>query len=128
MTPDGMTYSGLPSDRWRDDYSNHTDASLSVFDLELDWSRHRARRGSRPLRLSCLEFKLLRFLMLQPTRIFSREEIIEAVWPSGIHIGLRTVDVHIASLRRALDIPSCPNPLRTVRGRGYSLDPEVELN
>lgn len=82
------------------------------------------RRAAQPLRLSCLELKLLRFLMMQPRRIFSREEIIAGVWPAGIHVGRRTVDVHMASLRRALDMPPYPNPLRTVGGRGYALDPE----
>jgi two-component system phosphate regulon response regulator PhoB len=100
----------------------HTAAPLTVHDIELDWHRHRLKRGSRDVRLSTLELSLLRFLMTEPSRVFSREEILKGVWPRGINVGARTVDVHIAALRKALAVPSAPSPLRTVRGRGYSLD------
>jgi len=117
--------SATGSDTGVENFQSPAEPPLTVFDIELDWDRHRAKRASRDIRLSALEFKLLRFLMLAPKRIFSREEIIAAVWPSNIHVGPRTVDVHIASLRKALDIPRTPNPLRTIRGRGYSLDVEA---
>jgi two-component system phosphate regulon response regulator PhoB len=100
----------------------HTDAPLTVSDIELDWSRHRLKRGSRDVRLSTLDLRLLRFLMAEPSRVFSREEILRSVWPDGINVGVRTVDVHIAALRKALAVSSAPSPVRTVRGRGYSLD------
>ncbi len=100
-----------------------TDATLVVFDIELDWRRHRIKRASQDIHLSTLDLRLLRFLMMEPSRVFSRDEILKGVWPHGINVGLRTVDVHIAALRKALGTPSAPNPVRTVRGRGYSLDP-----
>jgi two-component system phosphate regulon response regulator PhoB len=102
--------------------AHHTAALLTVRDIELDWNRHRLKRGSRNVRLSTLDLSLLRFLMGDPSRVFSREEILKGVWPDGINVGVRTVDVHIAALRRALDVSSAPNPVRTVRGRGYALD------
>jgi len=100
----------------------HTNASLVVCDIELDWNRHRIKRGCHKIHLSTLDLRLLRFLMAEPSRVFSREDILKGVWPQGINVGLRTVDVHIAALRRALGISGAPNPVRTVRGRGYSLD------
>jgi two-component system phosphate regulon response regulator PhoB len=102
--------------------SSHIPNSLIVCDIELDWARHRIRRGSLDLHLSTLDFRLLHFLMSEPSRVFSREEILKGVWPRGINVGARTVDVHIATLRKALHVESRPNPVRTVRGRGYSLD------
>ena len=100
----------------------HTDVPIIVGDIELDWNRHRIKRGSRDIHLSTLDLRLLRFLMEKPSRIFSRDEILKGVWPRGINVGARTVDVHIAALRRALSAASVPDPVRTVRGRGYSLD------
>lgn len=100
----------------------HTNSSILVFDVELDWDHHRIRRGDRDVYLSTLEARLLRFLMEQPRRVFSREELMKGVWPAGITVGPRTVDVHIASLRKALAAPEAPSPLRTVRGRGYAFD------
>lgn len=97
---------------------------MFVFDVELDWDQHRIRRQMREIHLSALETRLLRFLMEEPRRLFSREELMKGVWPAGITVGPRTVDVHIASLRKALTIPGAPNPVRTVRGRGYSFDME----
>jgi two-component system phosphate regulon response regulator PhoB len=98
--------------------------SLRFADVELDWLTHRVRKGGRLLHLSALHMKLLRFLMLSPTRVFTRSEILRSVWPQGVFVSERTVDVHMAALRKALDVPGQPNPVRTVRGRGYSLDDE----
>jgi two-component system phosphate regulon response regulator PhoB len=105
-------------------HTHHTQGPMFVFDVELDWDQHRIRRQMREIHLSALETRLLRFLMEEPRRLFSREELMKGVWPAGITVGPRTVDVHIASLRKALTIPGAPNPVRTVRGRGYSFDME----
>jgi len=102
-----------------------TEETLRFMDIELHWRAHRVRRGVRLIHLSTLEMQLLRFLMLSPNRVFTRDEILRGVWPHGIFVTERTVDVHIAGLRRALHDPNGPNPLRTVRGRGYSLDNSV---
>jgi two-component system phosphate regulon response regulator PhoB len=101
---------------------NFVDASLRFLDIELDWLAHRVIRGGRLLHLSTLHVRLLRFLMLSPTRVFTRSEILQNVWPQDVFVLERTVDVHIAVLRKALDVPGRTNPVRTVRGRGYSLD------
>ena len=95
---------------------------IRYVDLELDWRTHRATRGRRTIHLSLLDLKLMRLFMLAPGQVFTRTEILEAVWPIGIHVCDRTVDVHMAALRKALHVPHAPNPVRTVRGRGYSLD------
>ncbi|MDB5397735.1 MAG: DNA-binding response regulator [Rhodospirillales bacterium] len=99
-----------------------SDATLRFLDIELDWQAHRVRRGKRIIHLSTLDLRLLRFLMLAPTRVFTRNEILKGVWPRGIFVTERTVDVHMAALRKALSDVGAPNPVRTVRGRGYSLD------
>jgi two-component system phosphate regulon response regulator PhoB len=120
---DDILSAGSPSETSSQEPAYHTTAPLTVHDIELDWDKHRLKRGSRDVRLSTLDLSLLRFLMIEPSRVFSREEILKGVWPRGINVGARTVDVHIAALRKALDVSSAPNPVRTVRGRGYSLDP-----
>jgi two-component system phosphate regulon response regulator PhoB len=98
------------------------DAILRFMDIELDWRGHRVRRGRRLLQLSTLDVRLLRFLMLSPGEVFTRDEILRRVWPQGVYVCDRTVDVHMAALRKALHDPHLPDPVRTVRGRGYSLD------
>ena len=95
---------------------------LRFMDIELDWRGHRVRRGNRLLQLSTLDVRLLKFLMLSPGEVFTRDEILQGVWPHGVYVCDRTVDVHMAALRKALHDPHQPDPVRTVRGRGYSLD------
>jgi two-component system phosphate regulon response regulator PhoB len=118
-----QTGNALPHETPRPTHANRKFSPMFVFDIELDWEHHRIRRGDRDIHLSALETRLLRFLMEAPRRVFTREELVQGVWPAGITVGPRTVDVHIASLRKALSIPHAPNPVRTVRGRGYSFDP-----
>ena len=98
------------------------DGTLLYLDIELDWRTHRVTRGRRPIHLSTLDLTLLRFLMLAPGQVFTRDEILDCVWPKGVHVCDRTVDVHMAALRKALHVPDQPDPVRTIRGRGYSLD------
>lgn len=98
-------------------------------DLELDPGTHRVTRGARTLHLGPTEFRLLEFLMRHPRRVFSREDVLNAVWGRDIHVEPRTVDVHIRRLRKAINAPGEPDLVRTVRAAGYALDlvedPEV---
>jgi two-component system phosphate regulon response regulator PhoB len=68
------------------------------------------------------EFRLLRFLLERPGRVYSREQLLDAVWGSGVYVDARTVDVHIGRLRKALTEPGEADPIRTVRSAGYALD------
>lgn len=96
---------------------------LLVFDdLRLDLVRHRAERAGRQLSLGPTEFRLLEFFMRQPGRVFSRDDILKAIWGAGIHVELRTVDVHIRRLRKEINAPGEKDLIRTVRSAGYAFD------
>jgi two-component system phosphate regulon response regulator PhoB len=93
---------------------------LRAADIELDRETHRIRRAGRELHLGPTEYRLLEFLMQSPGRVFSRSQLLDAVWGSNVFVDERTVDVHVGRLRRALGRGRIP--IRTVRGTGYSLD------
>src|SRR5665213_562793 len=93
---------------------------LRAADIELDRETHRIRRAGRELHLGPTEYRLLEFLMQSPGRVFSRSQLLDAVWGSNVFVDERTVDVHVGRLRRALGRGGIP--IRTVRGTGYSLD------
>lgn len=95
---------------------------LVAGDLELDRETHRVRRAGKELHLGPTEFRLLEFLMQSPGRVYTREQLLDAVWGNDVYIDERTVDVHIGRLRKALNRPRMPDPIRTVRGAGYSFD------
>jgi two-component system phosphate regulon response regulator PhoB len=95
---------------------------LAAGDVELDRETHRVRRSGRELHLGPTEFKLLEFLMERPGRVFSREQLLNGVWGQDVYIDERTVDVHVGRLRKALNSGQDPDPIRTVRGAGYSFD------
>jgi two-component system, OmpR family, phosphate regulon response regulator PhoB len=95
---------------------------LECGDIELDVARHRVRRGGKPVRLGPTEFRLLRHLMEQPGRVFSREQLLGAVWSHDFDIESRTVDVHVRRLRQALNEGGLPDVIRTVRSAGYAID------
>jgi two-component system phosphate regulon response regulator PhoB len=95
---------------------------LIAGDIELDRETHRVRRGGRELHIGPTEFKLLEFLMQSPGRVFSREQLLDGVWGHDVYIDERTVDVHVGRLRKAINRPRKPDPIRTVRGSGYSFD------
>lgn len=97
-------------------------SQLRAGDLELDRIAHRARRGGRELRLGPREFRLLEFLMQSPGRVFTREQLLDGVWGRDVYVDERTVDVHIGRLRKALNRGRQPDPIRTVRGAGYSFE------
>ncbi|HEY4030877.1 MAG TPA: phosphate regulon transcriptional regulator PhoB [Caulobacteraceae bacterium] len=93
-------------------------------DIVIDRVAHRVRRGGREVHLGPTEFRLLDYLMQHPGRVFSREQLLDAVWGSDVYVEARTVDVHIGRLRKALNHEIETDPIRTVRSAGYSLDLE----
>src|SRR4249920_3406955 len=97
-------------------------ALLKAGDLELDRDTRRVSRSGREVHLGPTEFRLLEFLMESPGRVYTREQLLDGVWGRDIYIDERTVDVHMGRLRRALNRGNEPDPLRTVRGAGYSID------
>ena len=97
---------------------------LSYADIEMDVTAHKVRRGGKPVQLGPTEFRLLRHLLEQPGRVFSRERLLDAVWQHDPAIDARTVDVHVRRLRKALNEGGRPDLIRTVRSAGYSLDAE----
>jgi two-component system phosphate regulon response regulator PhoB len=95
---------------------------LVAGDIELDRETHRVRRAGKELHLGPTEFRLLEFLMQSPGRVFSREQLLDGVWGRDVYIDERTVDVHVGRLRKAINRARRPDPIRTVRGAGYSFD------
>ncbi len=91
-------------------------------DITMDRVAHRVRRDGREIHLGPTEFRLLDYLMQHPGRVFSREQLLDAVWGSDVYVEARTVDVHIGRLRKALNTDDEVDPIRTVRSAGYSLD------
>ena len=97
-------------------------ARLAAGDLELDRDTRRVSRASREVHLGPTEFRLLEFLMQSPGRVFSREQLLDGVWGHDSEVEMRTVDVHIRRLRKALNGAGGIDLLRTVRSVGYALD------
>jgi two-component system phosphate regulon response regulator PhoB len=97
-------------------------AILKVGDIALDRERRRVLRGDLEVELGPTEFRLLEYLMQSPGRVYSREQLLDGVWGSEVYIDERTVDVHVGRLRKALSTGKQTDPIRTVRGSGYSFD------
>ena len=95
---------------------------LACGEIELDRQTRRVRRAGRELHLGPTEFRLLERLMEKPGRVFSRAQLLDSVWGMDAEIDERTVDVHVGRLRKALSRPADRDPIRTVRGTGYSFD------
>jgi two-component system phosphate regulon response regulator PhoB len=95
---------------------------LEVGDLKLDPVAHRVERRGNQLAVGPTEYRLLKFFMESPGRVFSRGQLLDGVWGTGSEIEERTVDVHIRRLRKAIMVDNSPDPIRTVRSAGYSLD------
>lgn len=93
--------------------------ALDYAGVEMDLAAHKVRRDGQPVALGPTEYRLLRHLLEKPGRVFSRQQLLETVWPHSEEIELRTVDVHIRRLRLALGEPDL---IRTVRSAGYALD------
>ncbi|MGI4731632.1 MAG: phosphate regulon transcriptional regulator PhoB [Janthinobacterium lividum] len=95
---------------------------LSYADVEMDTVGHRVRRDGEAVPLGPTEFRLLRHFLEHPGWVFSRERLLDAVWGHDSEIEIRTVDVHIRRLRKAMNAGGGADLIRTVRSAGYSLD------
>ena len=96
--------------------------TITAGDIELDRAAHRVRRAGREVKLGPTEYRLLDHLIQHPGRVFSREQLLNAVWGSDVYVEARTVDVHIGRLRKALRQDGASDPVRTVRSAGYALE------
>jgi two-component system, OmpR family, phosphate regulon response regulator PhoB len=99
---------------------------LSFESLAIDPAKHEVTYKGRPLRVGLAEFKLLRYLMGQPERVFTRAQLLDGVWGDHVFIEERTVDVHVLRLRKALAAADAQHLVQTVRGVGYRLSGRTE--
>ena len=95
--------------------------ALDVAGIRLDGDAHRVFRGGMEVHLGPTEFRLLSALMERPGKVWTRDALLDRVWGRDIYVDTRTVDVHIGRLRKALGVDADTDPIRTVRGAGYSL-------
>lgn len=93
-------------------------------DITMDLTERKVRRGDNYLHLSPTEFRLLKMLLKEPGKVFSREVLLKSVWGENIYVESRTVDVHIRRLRKTLNKYG-PDYIRTVRANGYSIDKNI---
>ena len=101
---------------------NAAEDTLRYADVTMDLVAHRVIRAGKPVHLGPTEFRLLRYFMQNPHRVFTREQLLDRVWGQDIEVEMRTVDVHIRRLRKALNATSGVDLVRTVRSVGYALD------
>ena len=99
--------------------------TLVYGDIRLDGEQHKVMRDDRPLKLGPTEFRLLAAFMEKPGRVWTREQLLDRVWGRDVDVDFRTVDVHVGRLRKNLNQPGKADPIRTIRGTGYSLDADV---
>lgn len=90
-------------------------------DISMDLVERKVKRGENYLHLSPTEFRLLKMLLKEPGKVFSREVLLKSVWGENIYVESRTVDVHIRRLRKSLNQYG-PDYIRTVRANGYAID------
>lgn len=95
--------------------------TLEFDDLRLDRLEKRVFRDSIEIKLGPTEFRLLEFFLTNPKRVFTRDQILENVWPNNINVETRTIDVHVRRLRKSININNNKELIRTVRSSGYSL-------
>ena len=96
--------------------------TLTLGEIELDRIKKRVSRAGRDINLGPTEYRLLEYLMERPGRVLTREQLLDGVWGNDVYIDERTVDVHVGRLRKALNRGRDIDPIRTVRGSGYSID------
>ena len=100
---------------------NTVSDNLEFEDLVLDRIEKRVYRDKKEIQLGPTEFRLLEFFLVNPKRVYSRDQILENVWPNNINVESRTIDVHIRRLRKSINIQNKKELIRTVRSSGYSL-------
>ena len=103
-----------------------TGGQLDYAGIRMDTATHKVTRDGKPLTIGPIEFRLLRHFLEHPERVFSREQLMDAVWGRDGDIEQRTVDVHIRRLRRAVNVEdTLPDVIRTVRSAGYALQADA---
>lgn len=98
------------------------DAKLTGGGIELDLEQKRVMRSGTSIHLGPTEFRLLEHFMRNQGRVYSRDQLLDSVWGNDVYVGMRTVDVHIRRLRKAINITGGPDVIRTVRSMGYSFE------
>ena len=93
--------------------------SVTAGILEIDTAGHRVNANGHEIRLGPTEYRLLKFLMTHPDRVYSRAQLLDRVWGANVYVEERTVDVHVRRLRKALVAEAADNYIQTVRGSGY---------
>ena len=101
--------------------------ALAIGNLRLDPASHRVSAEGSEVTLGPTEYRLLKFFMTQPERVFSRAQVLDRVWGGNVYIEERTVDVHIRRLRKALAPHGCDTYIQTVRGSGYRFSPQATV-
>jgi two-component system phosphate regulon response regulator PhoB len=104
----------------------HGGEPLSYGSLSIDPNRHEVSFNGRPVKIGLAEFKLLRYLVSHPERVFTRAQLLDSVWGDHVFIEERTVDVHVLRLRKALAAADAQHLVQTVRGIGYRLSEHAE--
>ncbi|MDQ4419622.1 phosphate regulon transcriptional regulator PhoB [Sphingobium sp. DEHP117] len=99
--------------------------TLTFSDIEMDTVGHKVRRAGQMIPLGPTEYRLLKHFLEHPGWVFSRERLLDSVWGHDSDIELRTVDVHIRRLRKAINVGGRRDIIRTVRSAGYALDSEA---
>jgi len=102
-----------------------SEEKVAFGEITVDRLSHRVQRSGRDIHLGPTEYRLLDYLIQHPRRVFSREQLLDAVWGNDVYVEARTVDVHIGRLRKALNTGTDFDPIRTVRSAGYSLDSQA---
>tara|TARA_X000000950_G_C13762446_1_gene597408 strand:- start:381 stop:1070 length:690 start_codon:yes stop_codon:yes gene_type:complete len=95
---------------------------LTLGNIQINLDNHRVYRNNKAVHLGPIEYKLLKFFFENPGKVFSRDQLLDAIWGHGIFIETRTVDTHIRRLRKAMNFKGEQNFIRTVRSAGYSLE------
>ena len=94
--------------------------------LALNAASHRVTAGEQVVSLGPTEFRLLKFFITHPDRVYSRAQLLDRVWGGNVYVEERTVDVHIRRLRKALEDSGCDRLIQTVRGAGYRFSEQID--
>jgi two-component system phosphate regulon response regulator PhoB len=99
----------------------HAGEPMTYGPLTIDPVRHEVSVSGKAIKMGLAEFKLLKFLIGHPDRVFSRAQLLDSVWGDHVFIEERTVDVHVLRLRKALQLADAQHLVQTIRGMGYRL-------
>ncbi len=97
------------------------DETLTCRDIVLDRATRKVTRKGQEVPLGPTEFRLLEHFIAQPGRVFSRAQLMDAIWGTEVDVEIRTVDVHVGRLRKTLNANHPYDAIRTVRSAGYAL-------